>query len=105
MSPNISLIKALVTTLQMEVDTLNDTDQCLTDEPINLQEKVRDYEAKMIRAALVKTGGNQRRAARLLKLKASTLNTKIKQYGIDILHFRPPEDGEYHGHAMSQYAS
>jgi DNA-binding NtrC family response regulator len=92
MSPNISLIKALVTTLRLEVETLNDDDLDAVDRPINLPEKVRDYEAKIIKAALVKTGGNQRQAARLLNLKTSTLNTKIKQFGINLFHFKPERD-------------
>jgi DNA-binding NtrC family response regulator len=47
-----------------------------------LQEEVQRFEAEMIRDALKKTGGHQRRAARLLGVKVSTLNAKIKRYGI-----------------------
>jgi DNA-binding NtrC family response regulator len=36
----------------------------------------------VIRAALEKTGGNQARAARLLGIKHTTLNAKIKRYKI-----------------------
>jgi len=50
----------------------------------------------MIRAALIQTGGNQRRAAKLLKLKTSTLNNKIKQYQIDCLRSKPPEAETIH---------
>lgn len=93
MDHNLSLIRALVNTLHIEIETLdsNGSDE-LSDEPVDLSEKVREYEAKLIRSALVKTGGNQRRAAYLLQLKASTLNAKIKQLGINIL--REPSAAE-----------
>jgi DNA-binding NtrC family response regulator len=91
MDQNLSLIKALVNTLHIEIDTLDDTDGIELDEPVNLVEKVRDYETKIIKAALIQTGGNQRRAARLLSIKTSTLNTKIKHLGIDLLRHNPPE--------------
>ncbi len=51
---------------------------------LNLQEEVRHFETDLIQAALVKTGGNQLRAARLLGVKHTTLNAKIKRYGIRI---------------------
>ena len=92
MNANISLIKALVTTLRLEVETLNDPEIDFGDRPIDLPEKVRDYEAKIIKATLIKTGGNQRQAAALLNLKRSTLNTKIKQFGINLFHFKPPNN-------------
>ena len=55
--------------------------------PEDLPEEVRGFETDLIQAALVKTGGNQLRAARLLGLKHTTLNAKIKRYGISIRPF------------------
>jgi DNA-binding NtrC family response regulator len=75
----------------MEIDTLDDQDAITLDEPVDLQAKVRDYETKMIKAALIRTGGNQRRAAHLLNIKTSTLNTKIKHFGIDLLRHNMPD--------------
>ena len=49
---------------------------------INLHEEVQRFEATMIRNALILTGGIQRKAARMLGLKTSTLNLKIKRYKI-----------------------
>ena len=49
-----------------------------------LTEEVRHFEADMIRIALVQTNGGQRRAARLLGMKITTLHRKIKQYKINI---------------------
>jgi DNA-binding NtrC family response regulator len=88
MDHNLSLIKALVTTLHMEVETLKSQDDGLADEPVDLSEKVREYEAKLIKAALLKTRGNQRKAAELLNLKISTLNAKIKHLGIQYLKYK-----------------
>ena len=49
---------------------------------LKLYDEVRKFEADLIRTALIRTGGNQSRAARLLGVKHTTLNAKIKRYGI-----------------------
>jgi len=51
---------------------------------LNLDDEVKRFESKLIREALAKTGGNQARAARLLGVKHTTLNAKIKRYQISI---------------------
>jgi DNA-binding NtrC family response regulator len=97
MNHTLSLIKALVTTLHLEIDTLENESIVLDNEkPIDFSEKVREFEVKIIKAALIQTGGNQRKAAKLLKLKASTLNNKIKQYNIDYLRNLFAEPGINH---------
>lgn len=50
---------------------------------LGLQEEVQRYEIELIRDALHKTHGNQRQAAKLLGVKVTTLNCKIKRYGIN----------------------
>lgn len=86
MEYNLPLIRALATTLLSEIDTVGNGNQTFSqDEPFSLNEKVREFEVKLIRAALLKTGGNQRRAASLLGLKVTTLNNKIKSYDIKYL--------------------
>jgi hypothetical protein len=52
--------------------------------PLDLREEVQRFEAGLIRNALIRTGGRQRRAARLLGMKVTTLNTKIKRYRITL---------------------
>jgi DNA-binding NtrC family response regulator len=47
-----------------------------------LQEEVQRYEMELIKNALQRTRGNQRRAAKLLGVKVTTLNCKIKRFGI-----------------------
>jgi DNA-binding NtrC family response regulator len=50
---------------------------------INFYDEVRRFEMDLIRRALEQTGGHQSRAARLLGMNATTLNSKIKTYNID----------------------
>jgi DNA-binding NtrC family response regulator len=49
---------------------------------VNFYDEVRKFETDLIRRALDQTGGHQSRAARLLGLNATTLNSKIKTYNI-----------------------
>lgn len=49
---------------------------------LRLHDEVQRFEADLIRTALEKTGGNQARAARLLGVKHTTLNAKIRRYRI-----------------------
>jgi DNA-binding NtrC family response regulator len=51
---------------------------------LKLHEEVRKFETDLIRTALVRTGGNQSRAAQLLGVKHTTLNAKIKRYRISL---------------------
>ena len=48
----------------------------------NFYDEVRRFEIQLIVYALNKSDGQQRQAARLLGLKASTLNAKLKLYNI-----------------------
>jgi DNA-binding NtrC family response regulator len=88
MDSGFSLIKALATTLLTEIDSLGEDSAILSDGgSFDLSERVREFEVKLIRAALLKTGGNQRRAASLLGVKSTTLHNKIKSYGISSIKF------------------
>ena len=78
----VTSLKVLALMLLTELESLES--QLNHDRTLNLQEEVQRFEAALIRAALIKTGGKQRRAARLLGSKVTTLNTKIKRYGIDV---------------------
>lgn len=49
---------------------------------VNFYDQVKRFEIDLIRRALDQTGGHQSRAARLLGLNATTLNSKIKSYNI-----------------------
>ena len=49
---------------------------------VNFYDEVKKFEIDLIRRSLDQTAGHQSRAARLLGLNATTLNSKIKNYNI-----------------------
>nr|MBA3322844.1 sigma-54-dependent Fis family transcriptional regulator [Pyrinomonadaceae bacterium] len=51
---------------------------------LDFYDEVRRFEIDLIRRALDQTGGHQSRAARLLGMNATTLNSKIKTYNIQL---------------------
>lgn len=51
---------------------------------VNFYEEVRRFEIDLIEEALRLTQGHQRRAAKLLEMKVTTLNAKIKFYNIEV---------------------
>jgi DNA-binding NtrC family response regulator len=51
---------------------------------VDFYQEVTKFEIELIRQALVCTKGNQRAAARLLGLKTTTLNSKVKTYNLDV---------------------
>jgi DNA-binding NtrC family response regulator len=78
---NLNNLREAAITLLKEVESLTSSHP----EPerrLGLQEEVQRYEMELIRSALQRTRGNQRRAAKLLGVKVTTLNCKIKRYGI-----------------------
>lgn len=80
--PNIAL-KILSLALLSEIEALGE--QSSNDEyAIDFAEEVRRFETALIRSALIRTGGRQRRAARLLNMTKSTLNAKITRYRITL---------------------
>jgi len=84
MDSGVSLIRALATTLLTEIDSLPGDDSFSNEgDSFDLNNRVREFEIKLIRAALLRSGGNQRRAASILGLKSTTLHNKIKSYGIN----------------------
>ena len=50
---------------------------------IDFYTEVERFEVGLIKLALKHTRGNQARASQLLHIKPTTLNSKIKSYGID----------------------
>ncbi len=50
---------------------------------VDFYDEVTKFEIELIKQALICTKGNQRAAARLLGLKPSTLNSKVKTYNLD----------------------
>lgn len=89
MNNRLAALKVLSQSILREVESLKNNTKSeseifgeTVDGKIDLDKEVQKYEVELIRCALVRTGGRQRRAAKLLNVKISTLNAKIKRYGI-----------------------
>lgn len=94
--PEITEGAANAATVDARLNTLRETVLQLLDEveslaiskPVDIKrgacfsDEVRQFEVSLIRTALGRTSGSQTRAAKLLGLKPTTLNAKIKRYGI-----------------------
>ena len=90
----IQRVVDLADALLSEAETLA-RDKAFTDEAnklrpldilggIDFYDEVQRFETHLIQMALTETGGNQARAARLLGIKATTLNSKIKLFSIQV---------------------
>ena len=79
---NLDSLREAAIMLMREVESLSRQQEPQL-EKLGLQEEVQRYESELIRDALQRTRGNQRRAAKLLGVKVTTLNCKIKRLGIN----------------------
>ena len=79
---NINTLREAAITLLREVESLASQQEPQPPQRLGLQEEVQRYESELIRDALQRTRGNQRRAAKLLGVKVTTLNCKIKRLGL-----------------------
>jgi len=82
----VMLAKALadeVETLKAELAT--DQNHNYLNSGIDFYDEVERYEIELISTALNQCDGNQTRAAKLLHLKSTTLNAKMKHYGLNPL--------------------
>lgn len=70
------LAQALLHRIESLEERVIDEEDC----DLDLHSEVQRFEAELIRSALLRTGGRQRPAARLLRMKVTTLNNKIKRY-------------------------
>lgn len=66
------------------LDLTKNAQEHLPDEGVDFNDAVRSYKISLIKCALRKCRGKQNHAAKLLRLKHTTLNTIIKKYEIDI---------------------
>ena len=89
----VQRLRDLTAALLREMENLA-RDKAFTDESNRLQglnasdgidfyNEVQRFETGLIRLALDQTRGHQARAAKLLRIKPTTLNSKIKLYGIE----------------------
>ena len=88
-TPSGSSVDARLNTLRETVlQLLDEVESLAIARPVDIKrgarfsDEVRQFEVSLIRTALGRTSGSQTRAAKLLGLKPTTLNAKIKRYGI-----------------------
>jgi len=74
----IENLTSLVNSLNAAVEDLESIEVPALDENFDFYSEVERFESNLIRSALRLTGGSQVKAAKLLKLNATTLNAKIK---------------------------
>jgi transcriptional regulator with GAF, ATPase, and Fis domain len=78
-------LRELVLMLLSEVESLQIDRPNRSDCGAGLQDQVQRFERDLIRQALHRTHGNQAQAARLLGVKHTTLNAKIRRYKISLI--------------------
>ena len=80
----VEVLEELALALLREVETLRRAEPPDVRRGVNFYDEIRRFEVELISRALARTGGHQTRAARLLGIKLTTLNHKIKRYNIDL---------------------
>lgn len=82
----IEMLKNVALNLLKEVQVLSTLEAADIVRGIQFYDEVERFERELITRALELTGGHQVRAARLLGLKVTTLNSKVKRYRIPLPH-------------------
>ena len=80
----ITTVKQLAIKLLREVQAIREVEVRSLGAGVDFYTEVSRFEIDLIRRALEQTGGHQSRAARLLGMNATTLNSKIKTYNINL---------------------
>ena len=82
MNNKLEALRVLANSILTEVASLEQDRDVMSRTEIDLMDEVQRFESNIIKCALVRTGGRQRQAARLLHIKPTTLHAKMKRYGI-----------------------
>lgn len=82
LSAHLENLREIVYSLLTELESLKRLTPETSPEPVDLKDAVQRFEMDLISAALERTRGNQSKAARLLGVKHTTLNAKVKRYQI-----------------------
>lgn len=84
---NVTALKELTLRLLREVQSIGEVRTVNLEGGLDFYDEVSRFEIDLIKRALLQTAGHQGRAARLLNLKVTTLNSKIKHYKIPLSNF------------------
>jgi len=81
---NTTSLRELTFKLLRKVQSIGEAHTPNIESGIDFYDEVTRFEIDLIERALIRTGGQQRQAARLLNLKVTTHNSKIKHYNIHL---------------------
>ncbi|MCA1564582.1 MAG: hypothetical protein LC803_02780 [Acidobacteria bacterium] len=95
LSGQIEMLQMAALTLLKEVQAISTLDAADIVRGIKFYDEVERFERELIMRALELTGGHQVRASRLLGLKVTTLNSKVKRYRIPLPHDAPQQAGPF----------
>ena len=84
---NIKNLRDLTLRLLREVQSMGEVHTVNLEGGLDFYAEVGRFEVDLIKRALLQTAGHQGRAARLLNLKVTTLNSKIKHYNLSLNDF------------------
>ena len=97
----IETLRELASTLVEKLESLQSARPGRGESSVKLCDEVQRFEIDLIRSALDRTGGNQVRAARLLGVKPTTLNAKLKRYKISFISRAGKAEPHVHSHEMA----
>ena len=84
---SLNSLKELVLQLLCELQGIDEVHTLTIGSGFDFYDEVSRFEIDLIKRALLQTGGHQVRAAKLLNLRVTTLNSKIKHYNISLAGF------------------
>jgi len=84
---NIKNLRELTLRLLREVQSIGEVHTVDLEGGLDFYSEVSRFEIDLIKRALLQTAGHQGRAAKLLNLKVTTLNSKIKHYNLSLSGF------------------
>ncbi len=84
---NIKNLRELTLRLLREVQSIGEVHTVNLEGGLDFYSEVSRFEIDLIKRALLQTAGHQGRAAKLLNLKVTTLNSKIKHYNLSLSGF------------------
>jgi len=94
----LKALESVARALLQELESLSTLQPAGNNQSVRLYDEVQRFETALIRNALGKTGGSQTRAARLLGIKLTTLNSKIKRYKISRFGGDPSSENDVQNH-------
>jgi DNA-binding NtrC family response regulator len=77
-------LRELTLRLLREVQSIGEVHTVNLEGGLDFYSEVTRFEVDLIKRALLQTAGHQGRAAKLLNLKVTTLNSKIKHYNLSL---------------------